>query len=414
MSAWANPKDLLSASFESLPAADQAAGGADHLADVPVQFHAHVNGPGQLNQVAVTDEVEALLRAGAVCSIGTSGGKDSVACALAVSEYLDQIGHTGPRILIHADLGRVEWQDSLPGCERLAEYLGWELMVVRRKAGDMLARWQGRWANNVRRYQDLSCVKLILPWSTPALRFCTSEQKTDVICSALKKRFPGHDIINATGIRRQESARRRRMDVSGPMAKLSRKGRTGLAWNPIIEWPLEDVLYAIRQRGLQLHEAYRTYHTTRVSCVFCIMSSHADLIAASTCEDNAQVYRDMVALEARSSFAFQGNQWLGDIAPELLDDTLLAALARGKRVAVRRNELEARIPEHLLYTKGWPTCLPTRSEAVMLAGIRAEVSDLLEIEAVYLTATEILERYVGLIAVKEDTGIMPDACETTS
>jgi hypothetical protein len=38
----------------------------------------------------------------------------------------------------------------------------------------MLDRWEKRWQNNVSRYEDLSCVKVILPWSTPQMRFCTS------------------------------------------------------------------------------------------------------------------------------------------------------------------------------------------------------------------------------------------------
>lgn len=113
--------------------------------------------------VALTDEISQLLGKGCVVAVGVSGGKDSQACAIAVDRHLNAIGHTGPRVLIHADLGRVEWRDSLPTCERLAAHLGWELMVVRRPAGDMLARWQGRWANNLKRYQDLSCVRLILP-----------------------------------------------------------------------------------------------------------------------------------------------------------------------------------------------------------------------------------------------------------
>ncbi|MHB8317452.1 MAG: hypothetical protein ACYDCW_17210, partial [Acidithiobacillus ferrivorans] len=73
--------------------------------------------------VAVTSEVSELLEQNAVVAIGVSGGKDSDACAIAVSRYLDQIGHRGPRVLVHADLGRVEWADSLPSCERLAARL---------------------------------------------------------------------------------------------------------------------------------------------------------------------------------------------------------------------------------------------------------------------------------------------------
>jgi hypothetical protein len=65
----------------------------------------------------------------------------------------------------------------------------------------MLALWQGRWANNLTRYRDLLCVKLILPWSTPSMRFCTSELKTAVIASALKKRFDGLNILNITAVR---------------------------------------------------------------------------------------------------------------------------------------------------------------------------------------------------------------------
>lgn len=110
--------------------------------------------------VSISADVSAMLSANAAVAIGVSGGKDSVACALAVARHLDPIGHTGPRVLVHADLGRVEWKDSAPACERLAAHLGWELLTVRRHAGDMLARWQKRWENNVTRYRELSCVRL--------------------------------------------------------------------------------------------------------------------------------------------------------------------------------------------------------------------------------------------------------------
>lgn len=121
--------------------------------------------------VMSTPVIDALLEADAVVAIGVSGGKDSVACALAVSRHLDLISHSGPRVVVHADLGRVEWKESAPACERLAAHLGLELLTVRRQAGDMLARWQKRWENNVTRYKELSCVRLILPWSTPSMRF---------------------------------------------------------------------------------------------------------------------------------------------------------------------------------------------------------------------------------------------------
>jgi len=352
------------------------------------------------NTVALTPEVSELLARNSVVAIGVSGGKDSDACAIAVSRYLDQIGHTGPRVLIHADLGRVEWRDSLPGCERLAARLGWELVVVQRKAGDMLARWEGRWANNVSRYNDLSCVKIILPWSTPSMRFCTSELKVDVITSALKKRFPGKDIINVAGIRRQESANRQRMPVSSPQAKLQRKGFAGLTWNAIIEWPVQDVLATIESAGLKLHEAYAVYGASRVSCAFCIMSAVADLAAAAGCTDNHELYSQMVEMEAKSTFAFQGNRWLADTAPHLLTPELRARVVQAKENAVRRQAIEAQLPKHLLYAAGWPTAMPTLGEATLVASVRTQVSALLQLDAGYLTSDLVLERYAELLAAK--------------
>lgn len=352
------------------------------------------------NAVATTPEVSELLARDCVVAVGVSGGKDSDACAIAVSRYLDKIGHAGPRVLIHADLGRVEWRDSLPNCQRLAQRLGWELMVVERKAGDMLARWEGRWANSVIRYAELSCVKLILPWSTPSMRFCTSELKVDVITSALKKRFPGQDIVNVSGIRRQESENRRRMPVSAPMAKLQRKGGAGLAWNAIIEWPLEDVLATIAHAGLDLHEAYTRYGASRVSCAFCIMSSMPDLMAAASCEDHCELYIQMVELEVASTFGFQGSRWLADVAPWLLSDELQERVEQAKQSAILRQEIESELPAHLMYTAGWPTAIPTASEAALLAGVRQRVSGLLGIEASFLTGESVRERYAELLAEK--------------
>jgi 3'-phosphoadenosine 5'-phosphosulfate sulfotransferase (PAPS reductase)/FAD synthetase len=151
---------------------------------VPLIAKIRVRVPGRVDRgVETNPEVDALVAAGAPVAIGVSGGKDSCVAAIATVEHLDQVGHTGPRILIHSDLGSVEWRDSLPTCERLAARLGLELVVVRRAAGDMLSRWETRWENSKRRYADLSCVRVILPWSTPAMRFCTSELKSAVIAA---------------------------------------------------------------------------------------------------------------------------------------------------------------------------------------------------------------------------------------
>ncbi len=366
----------------------------------PLEFHPMPGARAAQPLVVTTPDVDRLLAKNAVVAIGVSGGKDSQACALAVNAHLDAIAHTGPRILVHSDLGRVEWRDSITVCEELAAHLGLELMVVRRAAGDMMDRWLGRWQNNLARYADLSCVKVILPWSTPSMRFCTSELKVDVITSALKKRFPGRDIVNAAGIRRQESTARQKMPVSSPQAKLKRHGNIGINWNAIIELEIGEVFDRIAAAGLRLHKAYTTHHASRVSCVFCIMSAIDDLRAAAGCEDNVPLYIEMVELEVASTFAFQGGRWLADTAPHLLPPELLARVVIAKAAAVKRQQLEAEIPGHLLYVKGWPSCMPTQDEAALLARVRADVAQLLNLEIRYTTADAVLARYAELIAAR--------------
>lgn len=333
-------------------------------------------------------------------AIGVSGGKDSQACALRLTRYLNEVGHVDPRVLVHADLGSVEWEDSLPACARLADHLNLELIVVRRRAGGMVARWRQRWQNNVTRYRDLSCVRLIVPWSTPSMRYCTSELKLAPIASALKKRFRSQPIINVSGIRRRESAVRSRMPTARLEPRLTRVHYPGLTWNPILDWTLAEVLNEIRRSGMRLHEAYEVYHSSRVSCAFCIMSSAHDLSAAASCEHNQEVYRELVELEAESTFAFQGTRWLADVAPQLLGADLRARIHQAREKAIERLRIEAEIPDHLLYSKGWPTTLPTFGEAELIASVRRRISALIPIAAGFVTAETVRARYAGLLEAK--------------
>lgn len=357
--------------------------------------------PGRVDRGVVTDDaVNYHLLRDAPVAIGVSGGKDSCIAAMATVEYLDSIGHTGPRILIHSDLGRVEWRASLPTCERLAAVLGLELVVVRRAAGDMMDRWLVRWSNNVARYTDLSCVKLILPWSTPAMRFCTSELKTAVICRELVRRFPGQTIISVSGIRADESSKRRHAPVSKAQAKLTSVTHktTGIDWHPVLRWTKADVFALMAAREFEPHEAYTKYGMSRVSCAFCIMSNEADLVASASCPDNHDVYREMVDLEIASTFAFQGAKWLGDVSPAVLAEGQALHLAWAKAAAIVRQEAEARIPDHLLYEKGWPKVMPTPEEASMLAEVRIAVARALKIEVRYTDGPSITARYAELMA----------------
>lgn len=351
--------------------------------------------------VSITPEIEELLRSNAPVAVGVSGGKDSQAAAIAVASHLHSIGHTGPRILIHSDLGRVEWKASLPTCEQLAAHLGWELITVRRAAGDLMDRWLTRWANNVARYADLSCVKLILPWSTPSMRFCTSELKTAVLASALRKRWPSGPIVSVAGIRAEESTARAKEPVSKPYSKLMRAASIGVSWHPIIKWRLPQVLDVIHQAGVDLHPAYTFHGSSRVSCAFCIMSSLADLMAAAGAAENAALYREMVKLELDSTFAFQGARWLADVAPSILSDSERSRIPDAKRRAGLRVAAEACIPPELLYVKGWPTFVPDIKQAALIAAVRRDVASAVDLQIGFTDAESVRERYEELFHARK-------------
>ena len=152
---------------------------------------------------------------------------------------------------------------------------------------------------------------------------------------------------------------------------------------------------------IPLHEAYSRYGSTRVICCFCILASQPDLLAATTCLENHDVYRALVELECVSRFAFQQHHWLGDLAPALLAARQRLALTRAKRCAQVRERAEARIPPHLRYTAGWPTVRPTHTEAMLLAEVRRTVADISEIPIDYCDADAIVARYDELMRKQE-------------
>jgi 3'-phosphoadenosine 5'-phosphosulfate sulfotransferase (PAPS reductase)/FAD synthetase len=345
--------------------------------------------------VLAAEEVDALIAASAPVAVGVSGGKDSQAAALATFAHLDRAGHKGPRVLVHADLGMVEWNASLPICETLASHLGAELIVVRRKAGGLMERWEARWQSSLRRYIELSTVCLVLPWSTPSMRFCTSELKTQPIRAELRRRFKKCVFINVTGIRREESSARSK----SPTASVDAAGNAD--WRLIADWKEAEVFDFIAEQGLEVHEAYTEFGMSRVSCRFCIMSSASDLIAAASVPEAEPLLHRMVDLEIASTFAFQGARWLGDVRPDALGANRAEELRHAKIRAVSRIAIESKITKDMRYVSGWPTRMLTDAEAQILAGARQQIGCLLEIEPLYLDVSSIHGRYAELMAQRE-------------
>lgn len=345
--------------------------------------------------IAVPPEVQALLDAKAPVVLGSSGGKDSTASVIAVARHLRD--YEGPKLILHADLGAVEWLDSWPSCQRMAAAVGWELASCTRPAGGMMERWESRWQSSIRRYTNMETVAVVLPWSTPSMRFCSSELKVDPITAFIKRRFGKVPVINATGVRAEESAARAKQPTCAPAAKLP---IGSLSWRPIHHWKLEDVWASIAESGIDPHEAYGKYGSSRVSCRYCILASEADLKASLKDQAGHAIYARMCGLELTSGFAFQGNRWLTSLAPELFPDGV-ERLRAAQSLAGRRRDLEAWIPKHLQFTKGWPHCVPTPEESFLLARMRHEICHLYGWQSPYINGLKVRARYQELWDLKQ-------------
>ena len=358
----------------------------------------------ELPGIALTPEIIGAIRAGAWIVFNLSGGKDSSAAMAAVNLFLDLVGHPRERrMAIHADLGRAEWATTPETVQRIAAEAGMPLTVVRRAAGDLVDRWIQRFESGKRRYAALETYNLIGPWSSASLRFCQSEMKAAVIGPAVARMHQGEQIISVLGLRRDESHNR----ASIPIAKAderyakagNRHGTTMMTWHPIADWTSSDVFHAHRMLGILLHEAYSTWGSSRPSCRYCIFASLQDLEASAAAPSNAEVYRELVGIEARSTFPFQPTRWLADVAPRLLSAGLRSDVARAKADQLERRRLEASMPPGLRYVKGWPPRLPTPAEAEDIAAARRPILARHSLPDRFPTTVSIMERFAELLAV---------------
>ncbi|QNE07822.1 phosphoadenosine phosphosulfate reductase family protein (plasmid) [Croceicoccus marinus] len=365
----------------------------------------HANASRGVPAIAMPAPIEAAVRSGAWMVFNLSGGKDSSAALFAAMRALDALGHPRERrIAVHADLGRAEWDSTPNTVARIAAAARIPLTIRRRRSGDLFERWEQRFAAGKIRYESLSTYNLIGPWSSAALRFCTSEQKAQVLGPYLARVLAGATIIQIIGIRRDESSARSKAPDWKPDTRFARAGNragtTMMVWHPIAHWSAEQVFALHAQFGIPLHEAYSCYGSSRLSCRFCVLQSQADSQAAASAPSNRNAFLHLVDLEARSTFSFQPGRWLADTAPQLLPASLTLDLARAKRDAEERRALEGDMPADLRFCKGWPPRVPTFDEAHRIAAARGPILRRHRLENRFPDAAAIRARFTGLLAAK--------------
>lgn len=354
---------------------------------------------------AIDQNIIDAARTGAIFALNLSGGKDSTMSAHAANDILSALGHPKDRrFCIHADLGRAEWKTTPETVEQHAREIGLPLHTVRREAGDMVARWEQRYAQGLDLYAEMKLARMRSPFSSAGLRFCTAELKRDVLHRHLSSAFPGETIVSVLGIRRQESPARAKTPVSKPDTKLSgKRGCTGLLWHPSVDITTDDVFRYHRENSLTLHEAYTRYNASRLSCAFCVIQSLPDMTISAGVPSNRDLYRHLVGMEASSGFSFQQGRWLADVAPHILGEALSAAITSAKSYAAERRRIEAGIPKDFIKApKGerWPWRLPNSEEAEAIAAARRLNAEWTGHDFAFQTANDVRSEFSRIILGK--------------
>lgn len=263
----------------------------------------------RFTNIHIPSECREMIRSGALVSVSTSGGKDSQAMTILLSRIVprDQL------VAVHAPLEGVEWPGTIEHI-RATLPAGVPLILAHVTSGKTL----------------LDRVEERGMWPSSAVRWCTSDHKRTPIERELRRYLKAHPrfggrIVSAMGMRAEESSARARKTPWRLNERNSRAGRTWFDWLPIHDLAEGQVFDVIRGAGQAPHPAY-AMGMSRLSCVFCIMASRADLRTAARLQP--QLYQRYVALERRIGHTLSPS---GVPLPELTGIPVTADAARRPR-----------------------------------------------------------------------------------
>jgi 3'-phosphoadenosine 5'-phosphosulfate sulfotransferase (PAPS reductase)/FAD synthetase len=236
--------------------------------------------------------------------VNSSAGKDSQAMLDVVVERATAAGVRDRLVVVHCDLGKVEWEGTRELAQEHAAHYGLRFEVVRRTLGGLLDQVRAR-----------------RMWPDSQNRYCTSDQKRDQVSKLFTRlawehfvgplglRGPAR-ILNCMGHRAQESRTRAKMVEVCPNERSTSGKRVVTDWRPILHWKLEQVWARCKAAGTRVHPAY-ALGMPRLSCCFCIFAPRAALVIAG--KHNRALLDEYAALEAEIGHTFRVDQTLADV-----------------------------------------------------------------------------------------------------
>ena len=255
--------------------------------------------------------------------INTSAGKDSQAMTDVVVEMARTQGvPLSKLVMVHCDLGRVEWKGTKELAEQHAKHYGLRFEVVSRE-NDLLHQIEQRGM-----------------FPSSKARYCTSDHKRSQVYKLFTKlvaerndwrkshwreslcgvefgpigKRPIH-ILNCMGIRAQESPARAKRLPFYRDGMASNGKRHVDQWLPIHDWKLPQVWERIKASGVPHHYAY-DLGMPRLSCCFCIFAPKPALLLAG--KHNPELLAEYVRVENKIGHTLRVDQSLKAIQDELL------------------------------------------------------------------------------------------------
>lgn len=230
----------------------------------------------QHKAITLPGEIEELIEQGAIFYVSHSGGKDSQAMYV----FLRQLVPKEQLVIVHADLGAVEW----PGVtEHINKYTHQDINVVKaKKTFFEMVEHRGKWPSAKHRQ-------------------CTSDLKRGPIFKFIRndiKKRGSTIAINCMGLRAQEStarAKRNPFSYNQRESCNNRVIRHVYDWLPIFDLTTEEVFEMIYAAGEKPFWAYEK--NERLSCVFCIMGCVNDLKHGA--KRNPELFKRYVDLEKK-------------------------------------------------------------------------------------------------------------------
>jgi 3'-phosphoadenosine 5'-phosphosulfate sulfotransferase (PAPS reductase)/FAD synthetase len=231
--------------------------------------------------------IQQLIARGALFVANHSGGKDSQAMLIKLLEIVP----ASQIVVVHASLGDMEWPGALEHAQKQAADAGLPFIVARAEKSllDMVER----------RFESRPGVP---SWPSASTRQCTSDLKRGPIEREVRRYAKERGlslIVNCLGLRAQESPARAKRVVLALNGRNSVAGREWHEWLPVHDMTTAEVLETVRAAGQELHSAYAKGNE-RLSCVFCILASKADLINGR--KHNPELYARYRAMEQRTGY----------------------------------------------------------------------------------------------------------------